>query len=653
MLTIVAIVAGANVASRAESQALMTRHTRDVVVNGQAPSLGHLSSPKTLDIVLHLPLRDQQGLDNFLKEVSDPSSPSYRQFLTVAQFTERFGPTAADYETVKDFARANGLKILSTSPNRAILQVRGSVANIEKALHVTMNLYHDPIENRAFFAPDREPSADMPVRLWHVGGLDNYSVPKAMYVRRDPNTSSDAKSNATTGSGPSASFLGSDMRAAYYGGTALTGAGQTLGLFELIGTDLADLTTYYTNVGQTNNVPVTLKSVDSQSTACTDNSAGGFCDDTEQTLDMTQALGMAPGLTGLTMFIGTGGKSGQSVDDEGILNSMASTVPLVSTLSCSWAWKPTDNTTDDPIFQEFAAQGQNFFTASGDSGKWTSGGFVWPADDTNVVSVGGTSLKTSSAAGPWSSETAWVDGGGGISTNKFAIPSWQVAAAASCAKCSQTYRNGPDVSANADFSFYVCADQTKCTANNYGGTSFAAPMWAAYIALANQQAVSNGQPTLGFINPALYAILAGSSYGTDFHDILTGGNSYGATVGYDLASGIGSPNGVALINALVPVAPPSFSLSASPSSITVAQGSSGTSTITSTLANGFNAAVTLKASIGGVTFSPNPIPAPGSGTSKATIKIAKTVTVGKHTLTITGTGGGDTATTTITVTVTK
>jgi kumamolisin len=650
MLTVVAIVSGANVVSQAESPALMTRHTRDVVVTGQAPALGHLTSPQTLDIVLHLPWRDQQGLENFLKDVYDPSSPSYRKFLTVEQFTERFGPTVADYETVKDFARANGLQIRSTSRNRAILTVRGSVANIEKALHVTMNVYHDPVENRAFFAPDREPTPDLPFQLWHVGGLDNYSVPKPLYVRRDASTSSDVKSNATTGSGPSASFLGSDMRAAYYGGT-LDGTGQSVGIFEFLGTDLADLTTYYTNVGQVNNVPVTLLSVDTQSTACTDNSAGGFCDDTEQTLDMTQALGMAPGLSSLVMYIGNGGKSGQTLDDPGILNAMATASPLNSTLSCSWAWKPADNTTDDPFFLEFAAQGQNFFTASGDSGKWTSGGFVWPADDPYVVTVGGTSLKTSSAAGPWSSETAWVDGGGGISTNKFAIPSWQVTAAAGCAKCSQTYRNGPDVSANAYFSFYVCADQTKCTANNYGGTSFAAPMWAGYIALANQQAVANGQPPLGFINPALYGILAGSSYDTDFHDILTGGNSYGATTGYDLASGIGSPNGPALINALVPVAVPSFTLTASPASISIKQGATGVVSITSKVSGGFNAAVTLSAST--ATFSPNPIPAPGSGKSKMTITVGKKSPLGTHTITVTGTGGGLTVTTKVKVTVTQ
>ena len=82
-----------------------------------------------------------------------------------------------------------------------------------------------------------------------------------------------------------------------------------------------------------------------------------------------------------------------------------------------------------------------------------------------------------------------MDSGGGISPDRIAIPSWQQLSGVinSSNKGSTTYRNGPDVSANANFTFYVCADQTTCTANEYGGTSFAAPMWAGYIALVNQQ----------------------------------------------------------------------------------------------------------------------------------------------------------------------
>ena len=168
-----------------------------------------------------------------------------------------------------------------------------------------------------------------------------------------------------------------------------------------------------------------------------------------------------------------------------------------------------------------AAQGQNFFAASGDSSTWSKRNEAWPADDAYVVSVGGTDLVTTGAAGAWASETAWVDSGGGISPDNIAIPSWQKLSGVinSTNKGSTTLRNGPDVSANANFTFYTCADQTACLANEYGGTSFAAPMWAAYIALVNQQLVANSQPPIGFINPTIYAQNVTSAYGTDFHDI--------------------------------------------------------------------------------------------------------------------------------------
>src|SRR5207302_1800408 len=132
-------------------------------------------------------------------------------------------------------------------------------------------------------------------------------------------------------------------------------------------------------------------------------------------------------------------------------------------------------------------------------------------------------------------------------------------------------RNGPDVSANANFTFYVCANQSGCTANSYGGTSFAAPMWAGYLALVNQQSVANGHSAVGFINPSLYAIGEGSSYGSDFHDIVSGSNGYSATTRYDLATGWGSPNGTGLINALVGSATPP-PLPSTPTNLTAAPG---------------------------------------------------------------------------------
>jgi kumamolisin len=532
---IVALVPIVSIVCLAQSLPLLTRHVRDVTLNGQVKPVGRLPETQPMRLVLVLPLRNEASLDSLLADLYNPSSPSYHQFLTVEEFTSMFGPSQEDYDAVVSFAKTKGLTVVGTSRNRMNVDVTGPVANIEDALHVSMSVYQHPTENRTFFGPDREPTPDLSVQLWHISGLDNYSIPQPALVRRPPGV----QPAATTGSCPSKSFCGSDMRAAYYGGTTLTGSGQSLGLLEYLGTDLADLNRYFKNAGQTNHVPVTLLSTDGTSTSCL---ASAGCDDTEQTLDMTQAIGMAPGLSSLVMYVGS--------EDSAIFNAMATASPLNAQLSSSWTWSPADPSTDNPYFKEFATQGQNLFQAAGDSGKWTRSSPIYPADDVYLTSVGGTDLETSHADGAWSSETAWVDGGGGISPNKFAIPSWQTTTAAGCANCSKTYRNGPDVSANSNFTFYVCADQTSCTANEYGGTSFAAPMWAGYLALANQKEVANGGKPLGFINPTLYTIGLGSTYDTDFHDITSGSNGYSATTGYDLATGLGSPNGSNLIKAL-------------------------------------------------------------------------------------------------------
>jgi kumamolisin len=662
LLTIIAIVSVATGSSQAQS--VLTHHVREVALNGKALSLGRVPANQELQLDIVLPLSDRAGLTSFLKELYDPSSPSYRHFLTPAQFTARFGPSMADYDAVVAFANENGFTVVGGSRDGMDVQIKGSVSAIESAFHVRMNTYRHPTENRTFSAPDREPTVELPFSLWHISGLDNYSIPRPMLVKRSDFAQAhgieakDAVSHATTGSGPSASFLGSDMRAAYYGGTTLTGAGQNLGLLEYYGTDLSDLNTYFANVGQTNNVPITLLSTDGTSTSCVYSRAGGDCDDTEQTLDMTQAIGMAPGLASLVVYIGS--------TDTAILSAMTTHSPLPTTIGCSWGWTPADASALDPYFERMAAQGQNFFAASGDASTWSSKNEAWPADDANVVSVGGTDLVTARAAGPWESETAWADSGGGISPDGIAIPAWQQLAGVidSSNKGSTTLRNGPDVSANANFTFYVCADQTTCTANEYGGTSFATPMWAAYIALVNQQLAANGDgTTIGFLNPTIYAqnVSGGglsAAYATDFHDITSGtSGSYSAVAGYDLVTGWGSPNGIGLIDALAPAAKsPNFSLTAS--SVSVVQGKSGVSTITSTVVGGFDSAVTLSTTLTGLpagvtaSFSSTSFAAPGSGTSTLTLSVASTTATGTYAIKVSGSGGGINQTATFTLTVT-
>ena len=343
------------------------------------------------------------------------------------------------------------------------------------------------------------------------------------------------------GSGPEGYFIGSDLREAYYGGTALTGKGQSVGLLEFAGYNVNDVKTYFSRVGQTLSVPIVGVSTDGSSLNCT-----GGCDDTEQALDIEVAISMAPGMSQLRVYV-------SDTSNVSIFNRMA-TDNISKSLSCSWGWSPADPGSDDPYFKEFAAQGQNLFVASGDSGSYRArSSYVYPSDDAHVTSAGGTDLTTVSAGGAWKSETAWSYSGGGISPDRIAIPSYQTTAGVITAanQGSKTYRNSPDVAAEANTDNYICYDGT-CE-GGWGGTSFAAPRWAGYLALVNQQSVAYGRGTVGFINPAIYRIGLGSGYGTDFHDIVIGNNgTYSAVTRYDLVTGWGSPHGSGLINSLAP-----------------------------------------------------------------------------------------------------
>jgi kumamolisin len=285
------------------------------------------------------------------------------------------------------------------------------------------------------------------------------------------------------------------MRAAYYGGTALTGSGQSIGLLEFAGYNIADVDTYFNKVGQTRKAAVTGVKTDGSSLSCT-----GRCDDTEQVLDIEVAISMAPGMSQVRVYV-------SDTSDVSMFNRMA-TDNIAKSLSCSWGWSPADPTSDDPIFKEFAAQGQNLFVASGDSGAYKSRAkYVYPADDAYVTSVGGTDLTTNGPGGSWKSETAWSGSGGGISPNGIAIPSYQktTGVITTANKGSKTLRNAPDVAAEANTDNYICYNGT--CAGGWGGTSFAAPRWAGYLALVNEQSVNYRKTTLGFLNPAVSDLL--------------------------------------------------------------------------------------------------------------------------------------------------
>jgi subtilase family serine protease len=517
--------------SESAAQSVLTRHVHQE--RGEAAPLNRLAANQSLRLNIALPLRNEAELDDLLLKLYDPQSSFFHQFLSVDEFTDRFGPSKADYATVVHFAEENGLTVTGTSANRMLVNVTAPVDRIERAFHVTMRNYQHPTEPRTFYGPDREPSVELGVPLWHITGLDNFSPPRPAGLSQVLTTTGQA-----TGSGPGRNFIGSDLRAAYYGGTALTGSGQSVGLLEFAGYNMADVNTYFATVGQTNTVPVVGVSTDGSRLSCK-----GKCDDTEQVLDIEVAISMAPSMSQVLVYI-------SDTSDVSIFNKMA-TDNVAKQLSCSWGWTPADPTSDDPIFKEFAAQGQNLFVASGDNGAYkTKSRFVYPADDAYVTSVGGTDLTTDGAGGAWVSERGWNGSGGGVSPNNIAIPSYQkipgVITAAN--QGSTTYRNSPDVAAEANTDNYICYD--GICAGGWGGTSFAAPRWAGYLALVNQQAVAYTNSTLGFINPAIYAIgVTSIFYANSLHDIVRGSNgTYSAQKGYDLVTGWGSPNGSGLMD---------------------------------------------------------------------------------------------------------
>ncbi len=208
------------------------------------------------------------------------------------------------------------------------------------------------------------------------------------------------------------------------------------------------------------------------------------------------------------------------------------------------------------IFQEMAVQGQSFFSASGDYDAYT-GLIPFPGDTPYITQVGGTTLTTTGPGGAWVSETVWnwgdgIGSGGGIST-QYPIPCWQTNIDMTANQGSTTMRNTPDVALTAD-NVYVRVDGGE---QDVGGTSCAAPLWAGFTALVNEQAAASGQEPVGFVNPLVDAIGSGPNYTSAFHDITTGNNTtpasptkFYAVAGYDLCTGWGTPNGQKLIDAL-------------------------------------------------------------------------------------------------------
>jgi uncharacterized repeat protein (TIGR01451 family) len=513
----------------------------------QLVSTGRLVSTNHLRLAIGLPLHNQAGLDALLQQINDPASPSYHHYLTPDQFATQFGPTPADYQAVLDFARTNGFTVTRTHPNRMLVDVDGQVADIEKTFHVKLSTYHHPKEPRDFFAPDVEPSVDANLPILNVQGLNNYVVPHP-FLEKMPAS----KIKPGIGSAPGGGYLGSDFRNAYAPGTALNGSGQSVGLLQFDGYYASDIATYEGLAGLPN-VPLQNVLLDGF------NGTPGVNND-EVCLDIETSISMAPGLSRVVVF-----EAGPAGNADDILSSMAAS-NTIKQLSASWGY-PVDATTEQ-LYKQLAVQGQTFLNASGDGDAWVGPIPYGSCEDPNITIVGGTTLTMNGVATSYASEKVWnwgfvgdynwnPDGyagsSGGISTD-VNIPGWQQGISMATNHGSTTYRNVPDVALTGDNVFIVSSGGSQSLV---GGTSCASPLWAGFMALVNQQAAINGKPSVGFLAPAVYALAKTASYTNCFHDIIAGDNTWDqsltnffAVPGYDLATGLGTPNGINLINAL-------------------------------------------------------------------------------------------------------
>jgi uncharacterized repeat protein (TIGR01451 family) len=505
-----------------------------------------------LNLAIGLPLRNEAELKALLHDISDPASPNFRHYLTPAEFTQRFAPSEQDYQAVMAFAKEHNLEIRNTPSNRRFLGVRGSVNDVEKAFQVQFHSYQHPTEARTFFAPDREPSLSVSVPILHISGLSDFYLPRPAIHLMDPSVLTKSIQPAL-GSGPGGTYLGYDFRNAYLPGVTLTGAGQVVALFELDGYFPSDIDLYEQAAGLTK-VPLINVLIDGF------DGTPGF-NNSEVALDIDMAIAMAPGLSSVIVYEAP--NSSFVIAD--LLNRIA-TDNLASQISCSWLIGDDPNW--DPIYLQYAAQGQSFFQCAGDNGSFNwSDPFQQHADDPYVTIVGGTTLYSSGPLGSWTNETVWnwnstgqgTDaGGGGISPN-YPIPTWQQGIDMTTNNGSTVFRNVPDVSWTADNIFIYAFDGFGFPT---GGTSAAAPLWAGLSALINEQAVNGGGSTIGFVNPAIYEIGKGPFYHSAFHDIVTGNNTnslnptnFFAVGGYDLATGWGTPASTNLINLLAVPSP--------------------------------------------------------------------------------------------------
>jgi kumamolisin len=450
----------------------------------------------------------------------------------------------ADFEALRIFAHQHGLAVdeQASSLSRRTLMLRGSVQALQQAFGVELHDYAVPLprtrKRSTFhtFAGQLSLPESVAGVVDTVLGLDSRPIAKPHFrYLRDLKK----KPKARSGGAQPTPFNPPQVAELYSYPTGINGAGQSIGILELGGGyNSSDLDNYFQGLGLAAPTVVAV-SVDGGTNSPGDPSGA----DGEVALDLEVAGSIAPGARFAVYFAPN--------TDQGFIDAITTAVHDTannpSVLSISWggpesSWPQASITALDDACQSAAALGVSITVAAGDNGSsdGVSDGqnhVDFPASSPHVLACGGTRLIGSGAA--IASESVWNDGaqggatGGGYSA-VFALPSWQ------SGKVTGTFRGVPDVAGDADpqsgYNILVDGQQEVV-----GGTSAVAPLWAALIALINQQ---RGNPS-GFVNPTLYG------HPQDLHDITQGSNgTYSAGSGWDPCTGLGSPDGTEIASAL-------------------------------------------------------------------------------------------------------
>jgi kumamolisin len=480
--------------------------------------------------------------------------PAQRRYLTRQEYAANHAADPADLAKVEAFARAHGLVVVETSPARRSVFLSGTAAQFAEAFGTTIEHYENDGRTYRGRTGTLTVPADLADVIEGVFGIDNRPVARPHFQHRKP--APGGQPHASNGS-----FTPPELAKLYNFPTGLDGSGQCIALIELGGGYRAqDIKKYFQKLG----LPVpnvkTVRVDGGNNTPSTPDS-----DDGEVMLDIEVAAAIAPKALIAVYFTPNTNKGFL----DAITQAIHDTTNKPSVISISWGnpeknWADQAKTSFDEAFQTAAALGVTICCSAGDAGSGDENpdrlaqfGLVpdglahadFPGSSPNALCCGGT--KVAGAGSAITSEVVWNDDplrsatGGGVS-DFFAVPAYQSEAGVPpSANPPGTHkgRGVPDVAGDADpaTGYFVRVDGQEFV---IGGTSAVAPLWAGLIALMNQKL---GQP-VGFLNPLLYGSLAKAGC---LRDITSGNNgAYSAKVGWDACTGLGTPNGAKLLQAL-------------------------------------------------------------------------------------------------------